>query len=456
VGSKRSRANGRNEPSLPQSLEALHAAFTGLPSIGPRAAERLTFHILGADRAEAFAVAAALEAISKGLESCSVCGNIGPAERCAVCRDDARDRSLLLVVETIDVLALFEKTHSYRGLYHVLGPVPKKKKAEIPGIDRLVERIEKGSFREVVLALNTRPAGDAAAAEIADRLSATDVAVTRIGQGVVQGGSFGAATSKAVAESIRTRVEEKPVEAPAQKGSPGAAIRRSVRPGIPAVIDAAAEALKRLPGIGANAAGRIAFHLAASSVDDGDDKARAAELASALRAVKTKLGKCSRCGGVGDTDPCEICSDGTRDASLLCVVATPQDSLRIESTGVFKGRYHVLGGLFSPLEGVGAGDIDTKGLERRLKEGGIDEVIIATDPTFAGDGTALMVQDALKNYDVRITRIGSGVLRGGDLRFASTLQLENALASRKGIRDKGYGIRDKGRGEEEKKGRGEE
>jgi len=398
------------------------------------AAERLTFYVLSADREEVLSIANALEKISKGLRYCSECGNVGHGELCAVCSDDVRDRSLLLVVETIEHLALFEKTHSYSGLYHVLGPVPKKKKAEVPGIDRLVLRLEKGAICEVVLALNPTSAGDAAADEIAKRLAGMEITISRIGQGVVPGGSVQAATAKAIADSISTRVEERTPAASDKKGSPGASIRRSVVFGVPRIIDAAADALKQLPGIGARAAGNIAFHLVSLLLDEGEDGNRVAALASALRAAKTKLRKCSRCGSVGDTDPCEVCSDGGRDASLLCVVAMPQDALRIESTGVFKGRYHVLGGLFSPLEGVGAGDIDIKGLERRLKDGNISEIIIATDPTFSGDGTALMAHDVLKEFDVKVSRIGSGVLRGGDLRFASTLQLENALASRKEIR----------------------
>jgi recombination protein RecR len=412
----------------PESLENLIKAFASLPSIGPVAAERLAFNVLGAARKEAFALSDSIAAIPEDLVACRDCGNAGTSELCAVCSDENRDRGVLLVIERLEHLALFEKTRRYGGLYHVLGPVPKKKPGAV-GMDKLLARVEGGAFREVVLALNPTKAGDAASEEIAARLRPCGAKVSRIGQGVVPGGTFGSADSGTLAESVTTRRDnvESREDEPVRETGP-----RNQPAGVPPALNAAVESINRLPGIGTRTAEHIVFHLVESALSGGPDAA-AKGLAGAIRNVKTKLRTCRICGNAGDVDPCEICSDKSRDASQICVVASPQDALRIERTGIFGGSYHILGGLFDPLRGVDATDLNLKSLERRLKEGGVMEVIIATDPTFEGDGTALLVRDAAARQRVKTSRIGSGVLRGGDLRFTSTLQLEKALASRRPV-----------------------
>jgi len=424
---------------MPGSIETLRPAFAGLPSVGPVAAERLAFHVVAMSPKDAAALADALSALQEGITACARCGNASVGALCAACGDERRDRTTLLVVESIEHIALFEKTRKYAGLYHVLGAVPKKSPADAPGIERLAERLRGGGFREVVLALSPTPAGDAAAAEIARRAAGSGVTVTRIGRGVPPGGTFGASDARAVAESIECRAEAEIANAaPDEKYTVYQKVSDSA---IPPQIEAVVGEIRKLPGIGAQGAARIAFHLAlvamgkSAAVERDSAAGQGADartLASVIRRVKSELKKCGVCGGAGDTNPCEVCSDRTRDAALLCVVATAQDALRIESTGAYRGRYHVLGGLFSPLDCVAADDLDLKGLEKRLRAGGVREVVIATDPTFAGDGTALLVRDVAARYEgVKITRIGRGVLRGGDLGYASPLQLENALASRK-------------------------
>ncbi|MFQ5947597.1 MAG: recombination mediator RecR [Acidimicrobiia bacterium] len=182
--------------------------------------------------------------------------------------------------------------------------------------------------------------------------------------------------------------------------------------------------LARLPGIGPKSAQRLAFHLL--HVEEAD----ARRLAEALVAMREQVRRCARCFNVTGGEECSICRDLRRDPAVLCVVERPQDIVVLERTQEFKGRYHVLGGAISPIEGVGPDRLRIKELLGRVEAEGVKEVIVATNPTVEGDTTALYLAKILKPRAVKVTRLASGLPVGGDLDYADELTLGRALAGR--------------------------
>ena len=183
--------------------------------------------------------------------------------------------------------------------------------------------------------------------------------------------------------------------------------------------------LSILPGIGEKTATRLAFFLVHS------DKAYAKELAKSVNDVKEKILLCSSCMNLTETDPCHICNDPARDKSLICVVEGPSEMMAIEKTQKFRGLYHILHGHLSPLDGIGPSSIRIGELMARIKRGNIQEVIVATSTTIEGEGTALYIKDAAAKYNIKITRIASGVPMGGDLKFVDEMTLSSALEGRR-------------------------
>jgi len=192
----------------------------------------------------------------------------------------------------------------------------------------------------------------------------------------------------------------------------------------PAPLEKLIRELSRLPGIGQKSATRVALHILKS------DKGLAQNLAESLMKVKEEIRFCSRCFNFTDQDTCVICENGNRANGMLCVVEGPGDQLAIEESGVFKGRYHVLHGVLSPLDGVGPEDLKIGALLSRLENEGICEVILATNPTAEGEATASFLGKMLTDKSVQITRIAFGVPMGGDLKYMDSMTLRHALKSR--------------------------
>jgi len=187
------------------------------------------------------------------------------------------------------------------------------------------------------------------------------------------------------------------------------------------------DALQRLPGIGPKTAQRLTFYMLKRPHDE------VRELAEALVAVKEKITYCRTCFNVTDEDPCRICGDPRRDPHLLCVVEEPNDLLAMERTGEYKGRYHVLLGALSPLDGIGPDDLKIRELLARLDGKETTEVILATNPNVEGEATALYLAKLLRPLAVRITRIARGLPVGGDLEYADQVTLSKALEGRREI-----------------------
>lgn len=187
------------------------------------------------------------------------------------------------------------------------------------------------------------------------------------------------------------------------------------------------EALQRLPGIGPKTAQRLTFFLLKRPAEE------VRELAGALVAVKERIVYCRTCFNVTDEDPCRICRDPARDGRVICVVEEPNDLLAMERTGEFRGRYHVLLGALSPLEGIGPEDLKVRELLARLDAGGTTEVILATNPNVEGEATALYLAKLLRPLGVRVTRIARGLPVGGDLEYADQVTLSKALEGRREI-----------------------
>jgi len=187
------------------------------------------------------------------------------------------------------------------------------------------------------------------------------------------------------------------------------------------------EALQRLPGIGPKSAQRITFFLLKRPIDE------VRELSEAVIALKEKITYCRTCFNVTDEDPCRICADPARDDRLLCVVEEPNDLLAMERTGEFRGRYHVLLGALSPLDGIGPEDIKVRELLARLEAGETTEVILATNPNVEGEATAIFLAKLLRPLSVRVTRIARGLPVGGDLEYADQVTLSKALEGRREI-----------------------
>ena len=185
------------------------------------------------------------------------------------------------------------------------------------------------------------------------------------------------------------------------------------------------EQLQRLPGIGAKSAQRLAFHILKARREDVD------RLTDAMREVKDRVSYCSVCSNITDTDPCYFCTDGSRDPRIICVVEQPENVTAVEKTRDFKGRYHVLMGALSPLQGVGPDDLKIRGLLGRVGGGGVEEVILATNPNVEGEATAIYLAKLLKPLGVRVTRIAMGVPVGSDLEYADEVTMGKAMEGRR-------------------------
>tara|TARA_B100000470_G_scaffold207937_1_gene184356 strand:- start:93 stop:695 length:603 start_codon:yes stop_codon:yes gene_type:complete len=183
--------------------------------------------------------------------------------------------------------------------------------------------------------------------------------------------------------------------------------------------------LGRLPGIGPKSAQRLAFHLMKVSVED------TSRLTVAIDEMKAKVRFCDRCFNLAEGDLCVVCTDDRRDASVLCVVEDPRDIVAVERTGEFRGRYHVLGGAISPIEGIGPDQLRVRELLVRLEPEGVEEVILATNPNIEGEATAMYLARLLAPLGMDVTRIASGLPVGGDLEYADELTLGRALEGRR-------------------------
>jgi recombination protein RecR len=187
--------------------------------------------------------------------------------------------------------------------------------------------------------------------------------------------------------------------------------------------------LSRLPGIGGRTAQRLAFHLL--RVDEGE----ALALAEAIQEVKQRIGLCEVCFNLADEPRCRICTDERRDPELICVVEEPSDVISIERTHEFRGRYHVLGGALSPIDGIDPEDLKIDELYARVLDGSVREVVIATNPTTTGEATALHIAEGVRGRmpEVIVTRLASGLPVGADLEYADELTLGRALAGRRAV-----------------------
>ena len=184
------------------------------------------------------------------------------------------------------------------------------------------------------------------------------------------------------------------------------------------------EALNRLPGIGQRSAERILFYLLKTPLEE------TLHLSELLKQVRTEARFCKTCRNFSDAEFCRICEDPTRDGSLLCVVEDPKDVISMEKTGAFNGRYHVLLGTLSPLEGVGPEELQIGGLLKRVKQEKFKEVILATNPNTEGEATALYLAEALKPCGVKVTRLASGIPVGSAIEFMDPATLQRSLAGR--------------------------
>ena len=192
-----------------------------------------------------------------------------------------------------------------------------------------------------------------------------------------------------------------------------------------APVQSLIDELGRLPGVGPKSAQRIAFHLLKIPIDD------VARLATAITDAKARVRFCSQCFNFADGDLCPICVDDRRDATILCVVEESRDIVSIEKTGEFKGRYHVLLGAMSPLDGIGPEQLKMKELFARIEPESIEEVILCTNPNTEGEVTAMYIARMMKPFGVKVTRIASGLPVGGDLEYADELTLGRALEGRR-------------------------
>lgn len=180
----------------------------------------------------------------------------------------------------------------------------------------------------------------------------------------------------------------------------------------------------RLPGIGPKSASRLAFHILKMPPEDVESLSRA------IVVLKQNISTCTICGGISDGDICSICSDSERDRGLLCVVQEQRDVLSIEKSGEFTGLYHVLGGVISPLDGIGPEELNIKSLIERCRDGIVKEIIIATNPTVEGDATSLYLSRELKSLGVTVMRIAHGLPIGADIEFADSATIAQSLRDR--------------------------
>lgn len=192
----------------------------------------------------------------------------------------------------------------------------------------------------------------------------------------------------------------------------------------PLVVIQLLEELKRMPGIGQKTAERLSFFLMRGSTE------RANKLADAIRNVKDKIILCSQCNGITEKNPCDICSDPKRDTSFLCVVEEPHDVYAMENMGYFRGIYHVLMGVISPLDGIGPSDLTIEALKERVMQNNIQEVVLATNPDMEGESTAVYIAKVLKSPNIKITRIARGLPIGSDIEYADEVTLMKSLEGR--------------------------
>ncbi|HET9399770.1 MAG TPA: recombination mediator RecR [Candidatus Acidoferrales bacterium] len=196
-------------------------------------------------------------------------------------------------------------------------------------------------------------------------------------------------------------------------------------PDFAAPIERLINELKHLPGIGQKSAQRLAFFLLRTKPED------AIALADAIREAKLNVRECSVCNNITDADPCLYCSSATRNRRTICVVEEPVNILAIEKTRQFSGMYHVLGGALAPLQGIGPEQLKIRSLVERLKGGGVEEIIIATNPTAEGEATAVYLSKLIKPLGVRVTRIGVGIPVGSDLEYADEVTMLKAMEGRR-------------------------
>jgi recombination protein RecR len=196
---------------------------------------------------------------------------------------------------------------------------------------------------------------------------------------------------------------------------------------LPASLQNLIDQFKRLPGVGAKSAQRLAFHVLKTPRDDAE------RLCAAIREVKDRVTYCAVCNNFTDVDPCVYCADPARDHRVVCVVEEPQNVNVIEKTGGFRGVYHVLLGALSPLQGVGPDDLKIKGLLTRIDADQIEEIILATNPTVEGEATAIYLARLLKPLGVRVTRIATGIPVGSDLEYADELTMGKAMEGRREV-----------------------
>ena len=183
-------------------------------------------------------------------------------------------------------------------------------------------------------------------------------------------------------------------------------------------------ALKQLPGVGEKTAVRYAFHILNADQED------IRELMGSIKRVREELRLCSSCFNLTDIDPCAICSDPKRESRKLCIVETPLDLMSVEKSGRFRGMYHVIHGLLSPLEAIGPDDIRLKDLIDRVESGGIEEIILALNPTIEGEATANYLAERIRSKNVKVSRIACGIPIGGSLEYADPLTMSRALENR--------------------------
>lgn len=187
------------------------------------------------------------------------------------------------------------------------------------------------------------------------------------------------------------------------------------------------EQLEKLPGIGPKSAQRLAFHLLRAS------RAESEALANAIRNVRENIKPCTRCGNFTDLELCDICTSTRRESAQLCVVAEPRELLAVENSGEFRGRYHVLGGLLNPIEGIGPEQLSVNALVRRLEDENVQEVVLALSATVEGETTAHYLANVLKSRAVKVTQLARGLPFGGDLDYADQMTIAGALRGRREV-----------------------
>ena len=196
---------------------------------------------------------------------------------------------------------------------------------------------------------------------------------------------------------------------------------------LPASLQHLIDQFKRLPGVGAKSAQRLAFHVLKTPREDAE------RLCDAIRDVKDRVTYCTTCNNITDVDPCSYCADEARDQRTICVVEEPFNIEPIERTGEYHGLYHVLLGALSPLQGIGPDDLKIKGLLTRIAAGGVEEIILATNPTVEGEATAIYLARLFKPLGVRVTRIATGIPVGSDLEYADEVTMHKAMEGRREV-----------------------